>query len=111
MNELYKLVLAKAKNAVENEKENSLSAGTEKLISTALKLYHATRKERETVLDKKDNQEIESELVMLLGAEHLKYVGMQISEIVRQHNLHHSPDVCRKLFTYLSDVVDGWNCV
>ena len=47
MKELYEAVLAKAKAAVENEKENSLSAGTDKLISTTLKLYHATRKERE----------------------------------------------------------------
>lgn len=47
MIELYKLVLAKAKKAVENEKENSLSGTTEKLISTTVKLYHATRKERE----------------------------------------------------------------
>ena len=47
MKELYGLVLAKAKTAVEKEKEIGLSAATEKLISTALKLYHATRKERE----------------------------------------------------------------
>ena len=44
MKELYESVLEKAKKAVENEKENSLSAETEKLISTALKLYHATRR-------------------------------------------------------------------
>lgn len=50
LKELYEAVLAKAKDAVKNEKENSLSAGTEKLISTTLKLYHATRKERETAL-------------------------------------------------------------
>lgn len=47
MKELYESVLAKAKKAVNDDRENSLSAGTEKLISTTLKLYHATRKERE----------------------------------------------------------------
>lgn len=48
MKELYGLVLAKAKEAVKKEKGDGLSAATDKLISTALKLYHATRKERET---------------------------------------------------------------
>lgn len=50
MKELYEAVLAKAKAAVEKEKETNLSVGTEKLISTTLKLYHATRKEREAAL-------------------------------------------------------------
>lgn len=47
MQELYEAVLAKAKTAVEQETGNSLSAATDKLISTALKLYHATRRDRE----------------------------------------------------------------
>lgn len=47
MKELYEAVLAKAKDAVKKENGISLSAGTDKLISTTLKLYHATRKERE----------------------------------------------------------------
>ena len=47
MRDLYEAVLAKAKDAVEKEKETGLSAATDKLISTTLKLYHATRKERE----------------------------------------------------------------
>lgn len=47
MQELYEAVLAKAKAAVKEEKGTSLSAGTEKLISTTLKLYHATRRERD----------------------------------------------------------------
>ena len=51
MKELYEAVLAKAKEAVKQEKEIGLSAATDKLISTALKLYHATKKEREPVGD------------------------------------------------------------
>lgn len=47
MQELYEAVLAKAKEAVSKETGISLSAGTDKLISTTLKLYHATRRERE----------------------------------------------------------------
>lgn len=51
MQELYEAVLAKAKEAVAKETGTSLSAGTDKLISTTLKLYHATRRERETARD------------------------------------------------------------
>lgn len=53
---------------------------------------------------------MEEELVALLGPDKLKNIGEQLAEIVRQHNLQKSPDVCRKLFNYFSDVTDGWNC-
>lgn len=53
----------------------------------------------------------ESELLSILGEEELKSIGEEIAEIVRQHNLQKSPDTCRKLFNYLSDVIDGWNRV
>lgn len=53
----------------------------------------------------------EEELALLLGEDRLKSIGEQVAEIVRQHGLHKSPDVCRKLFLYLSNVIDGWNCV
>ena len=56
-------------------------------------------------------QGAEAELLILLGEEKLKNIGEQIAEIVRQHGLQKSPDVCRKLFSYLSDVIEGWNCV
>lgn len=51
----------------------------------------------------------ETELISILGADKLKSIGEQIVEIVRQHGLQKSPDTCRKLFNYLSDVIDGWN--
>lgn len=53
----------------------------------------------------------ERELVKLLGESELKDIGEQLAEVVRQHGLQKSPDVCRKLFRYMADVVDGWNCV
>lgn len=53
--------------------------------------------------------ELEYELVTLLGEGQLKNIGEQIAEIVRQHNLQKSPDVCRMLFTYIISVIDGWN--
>jgi hypothetical protein len=55
--------------------------------------------------------ELECELSDALGEAQLKDIGEQIAEIVRQHGLQKSPDVCKKLFTYLSDVIFGWNCV
>jgi hypothetical protein len=51
----------------------------------------------------------EIELISILGADKLKSIGEQIVEIVRQHDLQKSPDTCKKLFNYLSDVIDGWN--
>lgn len=54
---------------------------------------------------------LEAELLDLLGEERLKCIGEEIAEIVRQHGLQKSPDICRKLFSYLSDVIEGWNCV
>lgn len=62
MKELYEAVLAKAKAAVEQEKEASLSVATDKLISTALKLYHATRRER-------NEKQITDELPPIITAE------------------------------------------
>lgn len=53
----------------------------------------------------------ERELIKILGEEQLKSIGEQLADIVRQHDLQRSPDVCRKLFAYMSDVIDGWNSV
>lgn len=53
----------------------------------------------------------EAWLLSVLGEDELKEIGEQMAEIVRQHDLQKSPIVCRKLFSYLSDVIDGWNSV
>lgn len=55
--------------------------------------------------------ELEKELIALLGEAELKEIGEQLAEIVRQHNLQKSPDICGKLFHYLSNVIVGWNSV
>lgn len=58
MDELYELLLEKAKKQVESEA--SLSADTHKLISTILKVYHAThRAQTNSVLENKESQTIE----------------------------------------------------
>ena len=67
---------------------------------------------RESVLMAVANQHIkEQELLDLLGEEKLRHIGEELAEIVRQHNLHKSPAICRALFSYFSDVINGWNCV
>lgn len=55
--------------------------------------------------------EEEMTLLLVLGEKRLKEIGEQIAEIVRQHDLQKSPDLCRLLFSYVSNVIDGWNCV
>lgn len=54
---------------------------------------------------------MERELIELLGEDQLKNIGEQLADIVRKYGLQKSPDVCRKLFYYMSDVIDGWNPV
>ena len=71
---------------------------------TALVDYSDFQSQREV-------REIQVELISILGADELKSIGEQIAEIVRQHGLQKSPDTCRRLFNYLSDVIDGWNRV
>lgn len=53
----------------------------------------------------------ETELLQLLSEETLKEIGEHLADIVRQYDLQRSPDVCRKLFSYMADVVESWNCV
>lgn len=53
---------------------------------------------------------MEQELIAILGEDELKNIGEQLARIVREHGLQKSPDICRKLFSYFSDVIDGWNC-
>ena len=55
-----------------------------------------------------DDKALERELVVLLGEDELKSIGEQIADVVRTHDLQQSPDVCRKLFRHMSDVIDGW---
>lgn len=53
----------------------------------------------------------ERKLLEHLSAAELKNIGESIADVIRQHDLHHSPDVCRELFSYLADVIEAWNSV
>lgn len=54
-------------------------------------------------------KETERILIEALGEEQLKEIGEQIAEVIRKHKLQTSPQICRKLLHYLSDVIEGWN--
>lgn len=54
---------------------------------------------------------LERELISDLGTEKLKEIGQDIAEIIRKNKLQNRPVLCKKLFTYVSCVIDGWNCV
>lgn len=56
-------------------------------------------------------RETEKLLCEIIGEDALKEIGEQIAEIIRKHDLQLHPEICRKLFHYLSDVIDRWNCV
>lgn len=56
-------------------------------------------------------KEYEAKLTAEMSEEAIKAVGEDIAEVVRVHKLVKRPDVCRALFSYMSDVVDGWNSV
>lgn len=53
----------------------------------------------------------EAVLVDLLGEEKLRAVCCDMAETIRKHGLTQSPATCEILFRYMSDVVNGWNCV
>lgn len=53
----------------------------------------------------------EQRLIELLGEADLKEICEELAEVVRKHNLHKRPYICSKLFSYMSSVIKGWNCV
>lgn len=57
---------------------------------------------------KQPDKNVELKLAAVLGDEELKSIGEAIADIVRQHNLQDSPEVCKWLFAYILDIIDGW---
>ena len=52
-----------------------------------------------------------SELDRLLGADKFKSLGEDLALVIAKHGLSKSPDVCEKVFAYMSFVSRGWNSV
>lgn len=59
-------------------------------------------------LPKLKNEDTERNLIEALGEVQLKEIGEQIAEVIRKYNLQMHPEICRKLFNHLSDVIEGW---
>lgn len=53
--------------------------------------------------------EVERLLVESLGEPKLKKVCEEISEVIRKNELNKKPVLCRYLFSYMADVISGWN--
>ena len=53
--------------------------------------------------------EVERLLVETLGEPKLKKVCEDLAEVIRKHELNKKPVICRYLFSYMSEVVSGWN--
>lgn len=44
-----------------------------------------------------------------LGAERTKLIVEGLALVIAQNGLTRSPELCRKIFRYMSEVVTGWN--
>ena len=53
--------------------------------------------------------EVERLLVESLGEPKLKKVCEEIAEVIRKNELNKKPVLCRYLFSYMADVISGWN--
>ena len=49
------------------------------------------------------------ELDNLLGPEKFKALGQDLAMVVAQHELTRKPEICEKVFRYMSFVIRGWN--
>ena len=55
--------------------------------------------------------ETEEYLIDAVGGDELKEIGQDIAEVIRAHGLHKRPALCRVILSYMSDVIESWNCV
>lgn len=49
------------------------------------------------------------ELDGLLGPEEFKALGQELALVIARHKLTRSPEICEKVFRYMSFVITGWN--
>ena len=64
------------------------------------------------VEDKKSAEQsaLENELGSLLGLEEFKALGEDLALVIAMHSLTRCPEICEKIFRYMTFVVLGWNC-
>lgn len=54
---------------------------------------------------------MKTRLEVLLGTDRAKKVCEDLALVLAKHNLVHSPEICKELFTYMISVTDDWNPV
>lgn len=50
-----------------------------------------------------------NELDKVLGPDEFKALGEDLAFVIAQHKLTREPEICEKVFRYMSFVVYGWN--
>ena len=58
-----------------------------------------------------DRSRLGAELDRLLGTAEFKSLGEELALVIAKHGLSKKPDVCEKVFAYMSFVIRGWNSV
>ncbi len=51
------------------------------------------------------------ELDRILGPDEFKVLGQELALVVAKHELARKPEICEKVFRYMSFVISGWNSV
>jgi len=51
------------------------------------------------------------ELDRILGPKEFKVLGQDLALVIAEHQLTRKPEVCEKVFRYMSFVIFGWNSV
>lgn len=49
------------------------------------------------------------ELDRILGSEEFKTLGQDLAFVIANHKLTREPEICEKVFRYMSFVISGWN--
>ena len=50
-----------------------------------------------------------NELDSLLGSDGFKSLGQELAGVIARHGLTRKPEICEKVFRYMSFVIRGWN--
>lgn len=74
----------------------------ESLAAAARVRNHQQQKEKDSL-----GQELDSQL----GEDEFKELGQDLAMVIANHHLTREPELCDKVFRYMSFVVQGWNSV
>lgn len=64
-----------------------------------------------TKREMEERADLGTELDRLLGEDKFKSLGEELALVIAKHGLSKRPDICDKVFAYMSLVIRGWNSV